>query len=364
MALRRTPFFSCHQKSGARLIDFGGWEMPVQYAGILAEHAAVRASVGLFDVSHMGEVMVRGEGAVDALNSMLSNDLRNVEIGASQYSALMNPEGGIVDDLFVYRLAENDYLVCVNASNREKDFAWLVKHNPNPDVAITDESDDWAQVAIQGRNGVATAQKLTESDLMGLPRGGIVACTFAGVEGCLAARTGYTGEDGLEIFIPAAGAEPVWDRILEAGEEFEIQPIGLGARDTLRLEVKNVLYGNDINDTTSPLEAGLRWITKLDKGEFTGRDALLAQRENGLQRRLVGLVVERRIARAGSKILSGGEVIGEVTSGTRSPTLGTNIALGYVAKGYGRPGTELTVEVRGREADAVVVKGPFYKRDY
>jgi len=366
MTLKRTPFFACHKSNGAKLIDFGGWEMPVQYEGIIAEHQAVRQSVGLFDVSHMGEVMVRGRGACAALNTMLSNDLRTVDIGSSQYTAILNESGGIVDDVFVYRLDEEEYLVCVNASNREKDAAWIIEHNPDPAGAVVvDESDEWAQIAIQGRNGEAVAQKLTSVDLSTMGRGAIARGTFAGVGGCLIARTGYTGEDGFEVFIPSDTAMPVWEEVLTAGAEFSIQPIGLGARDTLRLEVKNVLYGNDISDDTTPLEACLRWITKLDKGEFRGRAPLMAQKEAGLTRRLVGLEVEKRIARQHCKILSGdGTVIGEVTSGTRSPTLGTNIAMGYVAKGYGRPGTELIVDVRGRQAKALVVKGPFYKRDY
>ena len=364
MGLRRTAFFDAHKNCNARLIDFGGWEMPVQYAGILAEHEAVRKSVGLFDVSHMGEVMVSGEGAAAALNTLLCNDVRSVAIGQSQYSAILNPEGGIVDDVFVYRLGENEYLVCVNASNREKDFNWMVDNNPDPEVSITNASDDWAQVAIQGRNAIPLVDELCSIPASELSRGAIAEGRFAGVEGCWIARTGYTGEDGYEVFIPVAEAAPTWQTILEAGAPFGIQPIGLGARDTLRLEVKNVLYGNDINDTTTPLEAGLRWITKLEKGEFIGREALLAQKEAGLQRRLVCLEIEGRIARPGSPILNGSNEIGQVTSGSRSPSLGTNIAMGYVARGNGRPGTELTVDIRGRQAKAVVVKGPFYKRDY
>ena len=364
MGLRRTAFFDAHKKYNARLIDFGGWEMPVQYAGILAEHEAVRKSVGLFDVSHMGEVMVTGEGAAGALNVLLSNDVRNVAVGQSQYSAILNPSGGIVDDVFVYRLAESEYLVCVNASNREKDFNWLVSNNPDPTVRITNASDDWAQVAVQGRNAIPLVDGLSSVEAESLSRGAIAQGRFAGVEGCWVARTGYTGEDGFEVFIPVSDAAPTWQTILDAGAPYGIQPIGLGARDTLRLEVKNVLYGNDINDRTSPLEAGLRWITKLDKGDFIGREALLAQKEAGLKRRLVCLEVEGRIARPGSKLLSAEVEIGEVTSGSRSPSLGTNIAMGYVARGNGRPGTELTVDIRGRQAKAVVVKGPFYTRDY
>jgi len=364
MGLRRTAFFDAHKACNGRLIDFGGWELPVQYEGIIAEHQTVRTAAGLFDVSHMGEVMVSGEGAAAALNHMLCNDVRTVDVGQSQYSAILNPTGGIVDDVFVYRLGEQTYLVCVNASNREKDFNWLVANNPDPTVSIVNESDDWAQVAVQGRAAIAIVDGLCDVDAAGLGRGAIVQGTFAGVAGCWIARTGYTGEDGFEVFIPVNEALPTWQRILDAGADAGICPVGLGARDTLRLEVKNVLYGNDINDDTSPLEAGLRWITKLDKGDFIGRDALLAQKEAGLTRRLVALEIEGRIARPHARILNGDVDVGEVTSGTRSPTLGSNIALGYVARGNGRPGTELLVDIRGRQAKATVVKGPFYKRDY
>ena len=364
MGLRRTAFFDAHKACNARLIDFGGWEMPVQYAGILAEHEAVRKSVGLFDVSHMGEVFVSGTGAEAALNALLCNDVRNISVGSSQYSAILNPTGGIVDDVFVYRLGELEYLVCVNASNRLKDFQWMVDNNPDSSVSIVNGSDDWAQVAVQGRNAIPVVASLSDVDTETMDRGAIVNAPFAGVEGCWIARTGYTGEDGYEVFIPVAEAAPTWQRILDAGASYGIEPIGLGARDTLRLEVKNVLYGNDINDDTTPFEAGLRWITKLDKGEFIGRDALLAQKESGIQRRLVCMEVEGRIARPHARILNGDVEVGEVTSGSRSPSLGTNIAMGYVARGNGRPGTELTVDIRGRHAKATVVKGPFYKRDY
>jgi aminomethyltransferase len=338
--------------------------MPVQYEGILAEHQTVRTAAGLFDVSHMGEVMVNGTGAEAALNHMLCNDVRTIAVGSSQYSAILNPQGGIVDDVFVYRLEEQSYLVCVNASNRAKDFNWLVANNPDSTVSIENASDAWAQVAVQGRDAIPIVDGLCDIDAASLERGAIAKSRFAGVEGCLIARTGYTGEDGFEVFIPVDEAPPTWKRILDAGAPYGICPVGLGARDTLRLEVKNVLYGNDINDETSPLEAGLRWITKLDKGDFIGREALLAQKEAGLSRRLVALEIEGRIARPHARILNESGDIGEVTSGTRSPSLGTNIALGYVARGNGKPGTELVVDIRGRQAKATVVKGPFYKRDY
>ncbi len=366
MALRRTPFFHAHERAGARLVDFAGWEMPVSYQGTIAEHRQVRESVGLFDVSHMGEIRVAGPGALACLQHLVSNDVSCVAIGQSQYAALMNRGGGIVDDVFLYRLAEEDWLVCVNASNRDKDLAYMQANNPHS-ATIEDQGDAWAQLAIQGRNGPKVVQLLSDRPVLEMDRGSICKATFAGVEGCLLARTGYTGEDGFEVFIPAAHAAPTWERIMGAGEQWGIVPVGLAARDTLRLEARNVLYGNDIDDTTSPLEAGLGWVTKLGKGDFLGREALVLQKENGLPVRLVGLVVDKRIARQGNILLNAaGDAVGHITSGTRSPSLGTNIALGYVKaeKGNAKPGNVLTVDVRGKLASATVVKGPFYSRPY
>lgn len=366
MALLRTPFYEQHLAASARMVPFAGFEMPVQYTGVVAEHDAVRASVGLFDVSHMGEIRVRGPNALAALQHLVSNDVSTVPVGGSQYAALMNPTGGIVDDLFIYRLGEHDFLVCVNASNRAKDFEWIAGNNPHG-AELEDQGDAWAQVAIQGRNGLKVAQLLSDRAVLNLPRGGVIPATFAGVGGCLVARTGYTGEDGVEVFLPAATAGPAWDRILSAGADYDIAPIGLGARDTLRLEARNVLYGNDISDDTSPLEAGLGWITKLGKGDFVGRDALVAQKASGLPRRLVGLHVEKRIARQGYRLLNqAGDEIGVVTSGTRSPTLKRNVAMGYVKaeRGNAKPGNTIQVEVRGKLAQATVVKGPFWTKDY
>ena len=365
MSLLRTPFFERHVAAGARLIDFGGWEMPVLYSGISAEHQAVRRAVGLFDVSHMGEVRVRGPQALAALEHLVCNRVADVAIGSSQYAALMNDTGGIVDDLFIYRLGEEDYLVCVNASNRAKDFAWMVAHNPFG-ADFVDEGDQWAQIAVQGRHGPAVVQALTDVSVLGAARGSITPGAFAGVAGCLMARTGYTGEDGFEVFIPAKEAPQVWDRVVAAGAPFGLLPIGLGARDTLRLEARNVLYGNDISDDTSPYEAGLNWIVRLDKGEFIGREPLAAHKESP-PRRLIGLTVEGRIPRAHQPILNlDGEVVGEVTSGTRSPSSNANIALGYVKaeRGNAKPGNRLQVDVRGSVVAATVVKGAFFNRDY
>ena len=363
MTPSRTPFFEHHKAAGGRLIDFGGWELPVQYSGIIEEHKQVRNSVGLFDVSHMGEVFLRGPSALEAIRHLVTNNI-DIPNGHAQYTAMCNPEGGIVDDLIVYRLSDDEVLVCVNAANRTKDFEWLRDNNPCGDVEVVNESDDWAQVAVQGRHAESVLNAITDQDLSQVASFGVVRGTVAGVEGCILARTGYTGEDGFEVFIPVAGADAVWPAILEAGRPYDLQPIGLGARDTLRLEAKLMLYGNDIDDSTTPLEAGLGWVTKFDKPDFIGKAALLAQKEAGLTRRLVCMVVEKRIARPHCPIMVDGEVVGEVTSGTKSPSVEANIALGYVPRRFARPGNRLQIDIRGRMAEAEVVKPPFYKRPY
>ena len=362
--LLRTPLFQAHVDAGARMVDFGGWEMPVQYSSMMKEHRQVRTGVGLFDVSHMGEVRLRGPRALEAIRHIVTNHV-DIADGQAQYTAMCTPDGGIVDDLIVYRVAEDDILVCVNASNRDKDFAWIQAHNPHPgEVAVTDEGDAWGQIAVQGRHAPATLQALTAADLSSLPYYWHTSASVAGVAGCIIARTGYTGEDGFEVFVPADQSRAVWDALLEAGAPHAVSPIGLAARDTLRLEARMCLYGNDITADTTPLEAGLGWVTKLDKPDFVGKAALVAQKAAGIERRLVGLVVDKRIARHGHVVQVDGEPCGVVTSGTRSPTRGDNIALAYVRRGLGRPGTRLQVDVRGKIAEAVVHKGPFYKRDY
>lgn len=362
--LLRTPLYQAHVDAGARMVDFGGWEMPVQYTSMMKEHRQVRSHVGLFDVSHMGEVRLRGPKALEAVRHIVTNRV-DITDGQAQYTAMCTEAGGIVDDLIVYRIAEDDVLICVNASNRAKDFAWIAAHNPFPDsVSVTDEGDQWGQIAVQGRHAPATLQALTATDLSGLRYYWHAAATVAGVGGCIVARTGYTGEDGFEVFVPTAHTAKVWAALMDAGAPHGVSPIGLAARDTLRLEARMCLYGNDITEETSPLEAGLGWVTKLDKPSFVGKAALVAQKAAGISRRLVALVVEKRIARHGHAVLVDGEPRGIVTSGTRSPTRGDNIALAYVPRGFGRPGTRLQVDVRGRIAEAVVHKGPFYKRDY
>jgi aminomethyltransferase len=342
------------------MVEFAGWEMPVQYAGILAEHEAVRTRVGLFDVSHMGEVVFRGPRALEALNRAFTNDLTKAADGQAQYGCLCRDTGGIVDDVVVYRRSAEDLLVCVNAANRAKDFAWLSEHAGGADVR--NESDDWGQLALQGPLAAEVLQRLTTVNLSQLRTYRFAPGEVAGTS-CLVARTGYTGEDGFELFCPATRAAALWDALMEAGRPQGIAPCGLGARDSLRLEMAYRLYGSDMDDGTTPLEAGLAWVVKLDKGDFVGRSALVRQREQGVPRKLVGFTLtEPGIARHGYPVLREGHRIGEVTSGTRSPTLGIAIGLAYVPASLAAEGSTFAVEIRGRPIAARVVKTPFYVR--
>ena len=311
----------------------------------------------------MGEVRFRGPKAVAAVNHLVTNDVSKLVDGQAMYTAMCNERGGIVDDLIVYRCGPEDVMICVNAANRSKDYEWMKAHNPLG-VDITNESEQWAQLAIQGRHAVDLLQTLTSLTLAPVKNYWFVQGTVAGVEGCILARTGYTGEDGFELFLPAGAADIVWNALHSAGQAFGLTNIGLGARDTLRLEMKYCLYGNDISDDTTPLEAGLGWVTKLDKGDFVGRDPLVAQRDAGVPRKLIGLVVDGRIARQHSTVLSEGQVVGEVTSGTLAPSLGQNIAIAYVQSPLAKIGTRLEVDVRGKSATATVCKTPFYTRPY
>lgn len=362
--LKKTPFHSCHLNAGAKMVDFGGWHMPLQYQGIIKEHHNVRSNVGLFDVSHMGEVTFKGPKALEAARHLVTNAL-NIEIGQAQYSPMCNHEGGIIDDLIVYRRSEDNVLICVNAANREKDYQWMVQNNPFPDeVEIVNQSDDFAQIAVQGRYAEATLQKLCDMSLSDVGYYHFVEGIFAGVEGCIVARTGYTGEDGFEVFIPVGGSDGIWDAVIAAGEEFSIAPIGLGARDSLRLEAKMHLYGSDMTEDNTPFEASLGWAVKLKKTDFIGKAALADYKANHWHRRLAGLKVEGRIPRPGCAVMCNGENVGVVTSGTKSPVLGYGIAMAYVRKDLSKIGTELQIDVRGRTAQATVVKGAFYQRDY
>jgi aminomethyltransferase len=357
---QRTPLFDRHVRAGARLVEFAGWEMPVQYAGILEEHEAVRTRVGLFDVSHMGEVVFRGPRAREALDRLFTNDLSKCADGQAQYGCVCRETGGIVDDVVVYRRSAEDLLVCVNASNRQKDFEWLRDHSPGVDVQ--NESDEWAQLAVQGPLAAQLVQRITNVNLSALRTFRFASGEVAGIP-AVVARTGYTGEDGLEIFCPSAEGPRLWDALMETGAHEKIQPCGLGARDSLRLEMAYRLYGSDMNDDTTPLEAGLGWVVKLEKGEFVGRDALLKQREQGLARKLVGFVVtDSGIARHGYPVLQDGRKVGEVTSGTKSPSLKLPIGLAYVPPALAAEGSTFQVEIRGRPAAAKVVKTPFYTR--
>lgn len=354
--MRRTPLYDLHAAAGGRFVDFGGWEMPVQFAGIRAEHLHVRQHGGLFDVSHMGEIEVRGADAVGAVNRLITNDLEAIADGQALYSPMCRPDGGIVDDLVVYRFGRAHVFICCNASNRAKDFAWI---EANIDGAIArDVGDAYAQIAVQGRAAPAAIQSLTDTDLSGIGRYWFAQGTVAGVP-TLISRTGYTGEDGFELYVPADQGATVWQALRAADPE--LLPIGLGARDTLRLEMKYALYGNDIDDTTSPLEAGLGWTVKLKGDDFIGRDALVAQKAAGLTRRLVAFALDGRApARGGYAVVDAeGAPIGTVTSGTRSPSLDQNIGLAYVPMGQHRIGTPIRIQVRRAVVTGQIVKPPF-----
>ncbi|HWV38538.1 MAG TPA: glycine cleavage system aminomethyltransferase GcvT [Vulgatibacter sp.] len=361
MAPRRTPLYDAHVRLGGKMVEFAGWELPVQYEGVIAEHKAVREAAGLFDVSHMGEIVFEGPGALEACNELVTNDLNRIADGQAIYAGLLNEAGGFVDDVICYRFSPEKILVCVNASNAEKDFAWMkARAKPGPDVR--DESADWAQLAIQGPKAVGILQKLAKTDLSA-----IAFFHFAEVEldgkGVIAARTGYTGEDGFEIFCRPTDAEALWEAILAAGKPEGLVPCGLGARDSLRLEAKLALYGNDIDDEHTPLEAGLGWIVKFDKPSFVGKAALEKQKAEGPKRKLVGFTLtERGIPRHGYPVLADGAQVGVVTSGTMSPTLGIPIGLAYVPTELASEGSSFAVEIRGKPVAAQVVKTPFYKR--
>jgi aminomethyltransferase len=357
---QRTPLYDVHVHAAARIVEFAGWEMPVQYQGVLAEHEAVRERVGLFDVSHMGEVVFRGPKALESLQRLFTNDLARCADGQAQYGCLCRDAGGIVDDVVVYRRSADDLLVCVNAANRQKDYDWLHGHAFGAEVA--NESDAWAQLALQGPLAGGVLQRLTS---VRLPSVGTYRFTNSDVAGipCMIARTGYTGEDGFELFSASEQGPKLWSVLMGAGQPEGIRPCGLGARDSLRLEMAYRLYGSDMDDTTTPLEAGLSWVVKLDKGDFVGRLALQKQKEAGLSKKLVGFTLtEPGIARHGYAVLQDGKPVGNVTSGTKSPSLGISIGLAYVPPGLAAEGSTFAVDVRGRAVAAKVVKTPFYAK--
>ncbi|MBM4254318.1 MAG: glycine cleavage system aminomethyltransferase GcvT [Deltaproteobacteria bacterium] len=358
---KRTPLYDTHRSLGARVIEFGGWDMPVQYSGILAEHHAVRTKAGLFDLSHMGEIEVSGPHALEALQELVVTDVARVQLGQAQYALMCYPDGGIVDDIIIYRQAEDRFFVCVNAANIDKDFAWMTEHNRLKAVMV-DHSDEYALIAVQGPMAVAIVQRLTSLNLAQIKRYWFAMGEVAGVQ-ALVARTGYTGEDGFELFVAADQAVKVWNACLEAGQSDGLLPIGLGARDTLRLEAAYMLYGNDIDAQTTPLEAGLQRLVRFEKPAFLGRDALSQQQSTGIGKQFVGLSMdEAGIPRHGYSLWHDGQRVGVVTSGTQSPSLGVGIALGYVPPAGAAVGTSLTVEIRGRQVRAHIVTRPFYRK--
>lgn len=359
--MNNTALTQKHISSGAKMVPFAGYNMPVQYEGINAEHAAVRKSVGVFDVSHMGEFILKGEGALDLIQRVISNDASKLYDGKVQYAYLPNEQGGIVDDLLVYRIDEKTYMLVVNASNIEKDWNWIRQYNTG-EVEMHNISDQTSLLAVQGPKAAEALQSLTTIDLASMEYYTFTKGTFAGVENVIVSATGYTGAGGFEIYCDNAHAEKIWDAVFEAGGPFNIKPIGLGARDTLRLEMGFCLYGNDIDDTTSPIEAGLGWVTKFTKA-FTHADALLAEKTEGVKRRLIGFeMIDRGIPRHDYEIVDEqGHVIGKVTSGTQSPSLQKAIGMGYVTKAHANEGDEIYILIRNQRIKAKVVKFPFYK---
>ena len=357
-ALKRTPLHAAHVRLGARMIGFGGWDMPVQYAGIVEEHRTVRNAVGLFDVSHMGEFEFRGPSALSALQRLTTNDVAALEVGQVQYSLLCYEDGGIVDDLTLYRQGDDAYMMTVNAANIDKDWAWVTEHL-GAGVEAKNVSDATGLVAVQGPHAERLLGRLADVDVAAIGYYRFARGRVAGVA-AIVSRTGYTGEDGFELYLPAGGTERVWEALLAEGKRDGVAPIGLGARDTLRLEMKYALYGNDIDQTTNPLEAGLGWVVKPAKDDFVGRTAIEAARAAGLRRRLIGFeMVDRAVARHGYPIRQGGAAVGEVTSGSYAPSVDRYIGMGYVPTALAPVGTQLEIEVRGRGQQARVVKTPF-----
>lgn len=360
--MKNITLHSIHEKLGAKMVPFAGYNMPVQYEGVTIEHETVRNGVGVFDVSHMGEFLLTGDHALALIQKVTSNDASTLEIGKAQYSCLPNNEGGIVDDLIVYRIKENQYLLVVNASNIEKDWNWISSHNEFG-VEMKNLSDDYSLLAIQGPKAIEAMQSLTTVDLAGIKYYHFVVGTFAGIEHVIISATGYTGSGGFEIYCKNTEVEQLWNKVFEAGAPFGIKPIGLAARDTLRLEMGFCLYGNDINDNTSPIEAGLGWITKFSK-DFINAENLKKQKEEGVSRKLVGFeLTERGIPRHDYEIVDeNGNTIGIVTSGTMAPSLGKGIGMGYVKTEFAAIDTPIYIKIRNNNVAAKVVKMPFYKK--
>jgi aminomethyltransferase len=365
MIMKETPLIDQHRAHGAKLVDFAGWEMPIQYGSVVDEYQTVRTKAGLFDVSHMGRVLVAGQGSGAFLQRVTTNDVAKLSVGQAHYSMVCNDQGGIKDDIFVYRINETDYLLCVNASNRDKILAWMRKqHRADDDCQIEDRTTALAQIAVQGPASRDILLAAGAGEVTGLKLHHTCESTLDGIS-CFVARTGYSGELGYELNVPAEKAAELWSRLLEKGQAKGLKPAGLGARDLLRLEMGYLLYGNDIGEDTTPLEAGAEWTVDFQKGDFVGRQALLSQKQTGTARRFVAFeLLQKAVPRHGFKILdpSSSQPIGEVTSGNLSPLLQKGIGLGYVPSSSASPGTAIAVEIRGKVLPAVIVKPPFYKR--
>jgi len=363
--MNRTPLYDAHCAAGAKLVDFAGWEMPIQYGGVIDEYHTVRTKAGLFDVSHMGRLFVSGTGSRPFVQRVTTNDISKLAVGQAQYSMVCNDRGGIKDDIFVYRTGEMEFLLCVNASNREKILEWLRRHHRAEDrCQIEDRSGTVAQIALQGPASRDILARVAANEIMMIKLHHACEGKVADIP-CFIARTGYTGEPGYELNVPAQQAAELWKRLLDAGQHQGIKPAGLGARDLLRLEMGYLLYGNDIDENTTPVEAGAEWTVSFQKGEFVGRAALLAQKQAGVQRRFSAFELqEKGVPRQGFTILdpSSSQAVGEVTSGNLSPRLQKGIGLGYVPPSYATPGTSIAIDIRGKVLPAVVVKPPFYKR--
>lgn len=362
MDLKKVVLNDLHEQLGAKMAPFAGYNMPVRYSSDIEEHNNVRNGVGIFDVSHMGEILVKGPQALDLLQHITTNDVSTLSVGKAQYSCITNENGGIVDDIIIYKIGEEEYMLVVNASNIEKDWDWISSNNIQK-AELVNISDQIGLFAVQGPLAAGALQSLTAIDLSAMRPYTFEKCTFADVPNVLISATGYTGSGGFEIYFPNTYAREVWDKIFDAGKAYDIKPVGLGARDTLRLEMGYSLYGNDLNDTTTPLEAGLGWITKFTK-RFIGDDILKRQKEKGVEKRLVGFeLLERGIPREGYAIQNTqGQEIGKVTSGTQSPTLSKGIGLGYVEANFAVVGEEIYIRVRNKQLKAQIVKPPFYKK--
>lgn len=366
MSVRKTSLFNAHEKYGGRIVDYSGWALPVQFEGISTEHEAVRTAAGLFDVSHMGEVEVKGPQATDFIQYLVTNDLSVLNDFQVQYNFMCYPNGGVVDDLLVYKFSKEDYLLVINAGNIDKDFNWMIENSKNFDVELNNISNDVSEVALQGPRAEEILQNLTDTKLADI--GFFYSkrnVNVAGIPNCLVSRTGYTGEDGFEIYLDHDHAELLWDKIMEAGKDKGIKPVGLGARDTLRFEANLPLYGNEISKDITPLEAGLGFFVKLNKENFIGKDALVKQKEEGLKRKIVGFeMVDQGIPRHGYDVLADGKTIGFVTTGYASPTLKKNIGLALVDTQYSALGTSIDIQIRKRVLKAKIVNKRFYQKQY